>query len=77
MKERETESSHVECAYEGSGRKKLREGGVGGCCLRSVPFDPPAHHFEETAGMNGINGFDKTQNCPKIQDISELWPDRV
>lgn len=45
----------MECAYEGSGRKKLRRwGGLGAVTiksgLQSVPFDPPAHHLEETLG---------------------------
>lgn len=61
----------MECAYEGSGRKKLRRwGGLGAVTiksgLQSVPFDPPAHHLEETLGMNGINWFDQTYSCFKI-----------
>lgn len=60
----------MECAYEGSGIKKLRRGGLGAVTiksgLQSVPFDPPAHHLEETPGMNGINWSDQTYSCFKI-----------
>lgn len=47
---KEGESSHVKCAHEGSGGKKLRRGGglvAATSYLKSIPFDLPAHHFEE------------------------------
>lgn len=56
----------MECACEGSGKKWLGGGAViikSG--LWSIPFDPPAHHLEETPGMNGINWLDKTYDCFK------------
>lgn len=34
--------------------------------IQGVPFDPPAHHLEETPGMNEINWFDRTYSCFKM-----------
>lgn len=36
--------------------------------IQGVPFDPPAHHLEETPEMNGINWFDQTYGCFKRPD---------